>query len=385
MTLESNLSKVVFNGNGAATEFPFTFKVWDAGQIAVTVSGPDGYAEDVTAGAAIVLDADAGGTVTYLQDGAPLPSGYKLAITRNMPFLQRVDLVSATRFDPQVMEDALDTAAAERQELREKVDRAVLVDATDARTPAEYSRDFWAAHDDVLTMRDNVEEMLREIGTEVGTHSYVTSSGSTTARTLGDRFADIINVKDFGATGDGVTDDTAAIQAALDYAKSQGKPCFATGEYKVTSTIYINSTCYFSEATFKADGASVSPVLGVGSKTYNQGFLPRQVRFELPKVENIGRDYNSAWTGYTDSIGVQIYNAAECEFRISKISKFWKGLYLSAWGTCLAYCTFYLDYLECNHTNLIIDIVDETDSDGTVHSGWVNQNLFLGGAIRAIQ
>lgn len=67
----------------------------------------------------------------------------------------------------------------------------------------------------------------------------LTAAGSTTGRALPDRFADVVNVKDFGAKGDGVTDDTIAIQSAFDYAVSKEKPCciyFPQGAYVLCCT-----------------------------------------------------------------------------------------------------------------------------------------------------
>lgn len=70
--------------------------------------------------------------------------------------------------------------------------------------------------------------------------SAVTATGSTTARFLKDRFADVVNVKDFGATGNGTTDDTGAIQAALNFAMPTGKEVFVpSGTYLITSSLVI--------------------------------------------------------------------------------------------------------------------------------------------------
>jgi hypothetical protein len=61
---------------------------------------------------------------------------------------------------------------------------------------------------------------------------------------LPDRFADIVNVKDFGAVGDGTTDDTAAIQAAIDslspfnpFVTDGGEVYIPRGRYRLTASI----------------------------------------------------------------------------------------------------------------------------------------------------
>ena len=83
--------------------------------------------------------------------------------------------------------------------------------------------------------------------------SSVSAAYDAAARTPAERAADVVNVKDFGAKGDGVTDDTAALNGAMAYVRTHrtvgnGQPgitgqaytaevIIPEGRYKVTSSL----------------------------------------------------------------------------------------------------------------------------------------------------
>lgn len=84
---------------------------------------------------------------------------------------------------------------------------------------------------------------------------------------------DWINVKDHNATGDGSTDDTAAIHAAISAAPAGGGVVyFPTGTYKLTSAVTVKSGL-----TFRGDGPMASFV--VQSSTTDHGFAGTDLLF----------------------------------------------------------------------------------------------------------
>lgn len=68
---------------------------------------------------------------------------------------------------------------------------------------------------------------------------FLQAGTGAVARTVQSKLRDVVSVKDFGAVGDGVADDTAALQAFLNACKN-GRGYIPKGTYKINSTLSVD-------------------------------------------------------------------------------------------------------------------------------------------------
>lgn len=89
---------------------------------------------------------------------------------------------------------------------------------------------------------------LTRFSSLMGIHENGLTDGLTgdSARILADVLNDIVSVKDFGAKGDGTTDDTTAVQNAMDALSSGGVLYFPAGAYKLTAQLVVPSNQNYS-------------------------------------------------------------------------------------------------------------------------------------------
>lgn len=185
--------------------------------------------------------------------------------------------------------------------------------------------------------------------------------------------ADIaIDVKSpqFGAKGDGTTDDTNAIitaEAAVYALGGNAKLLIPNGTYKITQPIKFRCVLDASQATFNYYGTGTAVVAGDDSAS---GIITYRKWFNLPRVVNMSRG-TTGWDG--TSIGYKCVNLNGCHVYAPFVEDFEYGLYVYGLGGGTAYSTFFLGEMWENHKNIWLD------ADGT---GWVNQNLFLGGRLQ---
>jgi hypothetical protein len=76
-----------------------------------------------------------------------------------------------------------------------------------------------------------------------GTLTYTAPGTGAVTRSINSKLADVLSVKDYGALGDGVADDTVHIQAAMDAGAAIGgaQVMFPIGNYKISASLNIGN------------------------------------------------------------------------------------------------------------------------------------------------
>jgi len=115
------------------------------------------------------------------------------------------------------------------------------------------------------------------IATDAASVSYTSAGTGAVATTVQARLRQTVSVKDFGATGDGVTDDTAAINAAIAYLTSVppdsalgGTPAapvggtvfFPNGSYVITSTVKVHACMTLQSSVINPKGQGENQYYG---------------------------------------------------------------------------------------------------------------------------
>jgi len=142
MTIASTARKAgPLLGNGIATSFSFGFRVFATGDVKVAIADSTGVETVLEEGTHYTVSLNAnqetspGGSVTYPVSGSPLPVGSVLSVIGDLDYDQPLDLPSGGNFSPLALENQLDRATIQIQQLKEQVDRAAKLPQTSAETP----------------------------------------------------------------------------------------------------------------------------------------------------------------------------------------------------------------------------------------------------------
>lgn len=208
MTVPATTNRTSYSGNGSTTAFAFSYPFRATSDLVVTVRTTATGAESLqtegthyTVTGAPTSDAGgfASGTVTF---GTAPASGTQVHIDREPARTQTTDYIAGDGIPPSSIEGSLDRVTLLIQELDSRFARTLLQPKTAA----------------------NRNLILPEPKTSTANQVLSVSSAGT-SYTLRSETASPpgwLSVIDFGATGNGTTDDTSAVQAAIDAAEALG-------------------------------------------------------------------------------------------------------------------------------------------------------------------
>jgi hypothetical protein len=217
----------------------------------------------------------------------------------------------------------------------------------------------------VATERYSNDVVVGIDGTNV---SFLQAGTGANVRTMQDKAREWVSVKDFGAVGDGVADDRAAIQECLDYCNNSNKVVFIpAGTYKI-----LDSLILYDYQAIRGQGWRRTMITGALA---NKSIIRTQYG-EAPTYaqRTIGWDlgeFSVSNTGGVGSIGLNFGNVG-----YSNVINM--GVYSAETGLKCTQRTYYTCFinLTCQANFICADL----QSDGGANE-FINANFGFGGGV----
>lgn len=190
-------------------------------------------------------------------------------------------------------------------------------------------------------------------------------SGAVTSNyTVSNKLSQTVSVRDFGAVGDGVTDDTAAIQAAAN--SGAGSLYFArSGNFLITNTVFFpaNLDVDFGNALVTYSGTRDRPAFIHGSSGTRNAARISNVYVVSSVID---------WSN-TSYVGFRMINSQRGNVHVRRIEGFTIGWECYSLGQGYQHTTHnILAVIDCKYATALT-------CDGSAGNNFANENTFVGG------
>lgn len=221
---------VRYLADGARTEFAFDFPIFATEDIAVFVGGARIYSGFTVSGE----NRTEGGKVIFTTAPA---AGLSVMIRRDLKLERLTDFIEGGDFSARAINGELDYLTAALQQVARAQDGMLRYD--DAEAPAAPVLPPKQARAGKALGFDGLGNPIAVALDGAATPGSILAPGiGATARSVADKAGDIVSIRDFGAVGDGLADDTLAIRHAL---ASHAMVLVPRGIFLITGTITLQA------------------------------------------------------------------------------------------------------------------------------------------------
>ncbi|MBQ8809465.1 MAG: hypothetical protein IJZ69_04235 [Bacteroidales bacterium] len=195
--IQDSVNKVVYEGNGEATEFFYPFEITKNTDVKVMIVSPEGaetiltndYYVDVERGTVVYPGWVSGEEPSNQGDFSPLADGWKLVVYREVDYTQEVSMFDQYPF--KVIEKMIDKNTILAQQLKEVADRSLkfsiaqAIDGVDMTVPYEAGKSFrWHDTEKKLVLTEDpayVRRIVENLSAQVQEQSSAAVTSAQTA------------------------------------------------------------------------------------------------------------------------------------------------------------------------------------------------------------